>query len=152
MKIPLSVTPTRAGPRPTDASSSVILFNDETLIVELQGTLELSKPGGNGLMIGHDCSKDGLDIGRLDLTNPERPQLVIGNYQLEGKVVKLAKPLTVVRKTEWKSKLETSLEPSRGAQSYPSQLHQSLDIVALVERKLVFTKRPQPIVHANHNS
>ncbi|CAH7690585.1 Ctf8-domain-containing protein [Phakopsora pachyrhizi] len=145
MRFPISITPhsqssSDLNVETIDSTTSIVRLNDrETLIVELQGKLELSFSDQLDSVPVEQLTEDdkelrlGLEIGKLDLSNQEKPYLRIGNHQLEGKFIKLTNPLTVLRKTEWKRKHEDGGE------------EQGFDIVAIVERKLVFSKRPHPI-------
>ncbi|KAF7289613.1 hypothetical protein HMN09_01323500 [Mycena chlorophos] len=64
------------------------------------------------------------------LLSPQKPAtLRIGHHLLEGRVTQLAKPLAVLQRIAG----EHSRRRSRGA-------------IALIKRKIVFSKRPTPIV------
>ena len=60
----------------------------------------------------------------------EKPTLKIAHHLLEGKLVKLQKPLAVLLRND-------------GADPV------SFDMVAIVKQRLVFSKRPVPIVGAS---
>ncbi|KAH9822373.1 Ctf8-domain-containing protein [Melampsora americana] len=129
MRLPISVTPSKAGQSVTE--STCTLVNGETIIVELQGKLEISSHEKD---IDEASARAGLEIGKLDVSDPKKPLLTIGNHQLEGKIVEFASPLTLLRKIEL------------GALSSPADSQTQLDIIAIVNRKFVFSKRPHPIV------
>lgn len=90
---------------------------NETVIIELQGSIEIQG------------EKFGQLIGNLDVTNVEKPTLKIAHHLLEGKLVKLQRPLAVL------------LRNDGGPVSF--------DMVAIVKQKLVFSQRPVPIVGAS---
>lgn len=63
---------------------------------------------------------------------------------LEGKFVELAKPLAVMKRAPYHPRDETMADGDPGS---PTVLQPpSWDIVAIVKRKMVFTKRPMPMV------
>ncbi|KAG0144860.1 hypothetical protein CROQUDRAFT_108213 [Cronartium quercuum f. sp. fusiforme G11] len=135
MRLPISVTQkVHSSQASLSSDSTFTLVNGETVIVELQGKLEISYDEGPN--VNQEAIREGLEIGRLDLSNPKKPLLTIGNHQLEGKIVKLTTPLALLRKME---------SASVSAHSDPDHRTQ-LDIVSIVERKFVFAKRPSPIV------
>jgi len=72
-----------------------------------------------------------LSLGR----GQSKPTLAIGHHLLEGKIVSLPKPLGVIQR---------STTPSAGIGSEEGSLQ--WDMVAIVKKKIVFSKRPMPIV------
>ncbi|EGG00122.1 uncharacterized protein MELLADRAFT_112052 [Melampsora larici-populina 98AG31] len=130
MRLPISVTPSKAVQSVTTDSTCTVV-NGETIIVELQGKLEISSHDED---IDENSARAGLEIGKLDVSDPRKPLLTIGNHQLEGKIVEFPSPLALLRKIEL------------GALPSPSDTQTQLDIIALVNRKIVFSKRPHPIV------
>jgi len=98
---------------------ATIGFN-EVVILELQGSLET------------EGDYSGETIAQLDMSIPTKPTLRIGHHLLEGKIASLPKPLAVLR-TDTNSD-ENATSPI------------AFDIVAIIRKKLLFSKRPSPIV------
>ncbi|KAI0342678.1 hypothetical protein BDW22DRAFT_1357137 [Trametopsis cervina] len=104
---------------------------DEVVLIELQGSLEVEGESGDQL------------VGKLDLeTDPKKPTLLIGHHLLEGKLVNLAKPLAVMHKTST-APSESSEDVLREGEPESSP---EWNIIAVVKRKMVFAKRPMPMV------
>jgi len=114
IRLPAEVGPSQ---RPLPPALATIGAN-EAVIIELQGSIEI------------EGEKLGEFIGNLDVTNIEKPTLKIAHHLLEGRLVKLQKPLAVLLRND-------------GADPV------SFDMVAIVKQKLVFSKRPVPIVGAS---
>ncbi|KAI0333364.1 hypothetical protein GY45DRAFT_1244918 [Cubamyces sp. BRFM 1775] len=108
---------------------------DELVLIELQGALDVE---GN---------KDGQLVGKLRIDPAtKKPTLLIGHHLLEGKLVNLPKPLGVLHRHDPGQAAESaSMEVDEPGQSSNSAA-KSWDIVAVVKRKMVFSKRPMPIV------
>ena len=73
---------------------------------------------------------------------------MIGHHLLEGKLVNLAKPLAVLHRARSEAHSEEAameVDESFEARSSSAET-KSWDIVAVVKKKLVFSKRPMPIV------
>lgn len=80
--------------------------------------------------------------------------MMVGHHLLEGKVIKLSKPLAVMRKR----KQETSNAPREVDVAMDLDQHSGTrententceyDIVAIVKRKVLFSKRPMPMMKA----
>ncbi|KAI9059075.1 hypothetical protein FKP32DRAFT_1580677 [Trametes sanguinea] len=115
---------------------------DELVLVELQGALEV------------EGSKDGQLVGKLRVDSAtKKPTLLIGHHLLEGKLVNLSKPLAVMHRREPASSPDaptTEDDPmslDREDSQRPAESDaRRWDIVAVVKRKMVFSKRPMPIV------
>lgn len=75
-----------------------------------------------------------------------KPTLTIGHHLLEGSIVQLTKPLAVLRRsgTEVNSIVEASEDSGEG--NYISGHQTSWESIGIVKRKIVFAKRPMPIV------
>jgi chromosome transmission fidelity protein 8 len=73
--------------------------------------------------------------------------LIIGHHLLEGKVVTLPKPLGVVHRKE-SSKRHSYPGDGDSSRSVEDALNSGVSwgIVAVVKKKIVFSKRPMPIV------
>jgi len=89
------------------------------LLLELQGDLLIPD-------VAHALPSAfaGLDLGHFE--DGALPVLLIGNHRLEGKRNKLPKPYAIVRKSN----------------------SNKLDVVGLVEDRIIFKTRPKPISHA----
>mmetsp|Transcript_49 Transcript_49/g.70 ORF Transcript_49/g.70 Transcript_49/m.70 type:complete len:108 (-) Transcript_49:194-517(-) len=87
--------------------------NGEWVLFELQGNLIVKK--------GHEFQ--GNDLGELTISDG-KPHIKIGNYLLQGKVVKLPKPMVVLNRL--------NKAPNRN----------EIDIVATIREKYIFSKRP----------
>ncbi|KAJ8503027.1 hypothetical protein ONZ45_g11214 [Pleurotus djamor] len=134
------------------------LGNDEVVLVELQGTLEVD---GN--------ENDGKLVGRLKMDGASsKPTLMIGHHLLEGKIATLAKPLAILHRSS--SGTPEIQSPSKdqddsmdcdqpdandrgekvdvdGSGSGAAvERERRWEIVALVKKKILFSKRPMPIV------
>lgn len=110
------------------------LGNDEIFLIELQGTLDVE---------GTEATqKDGQLIGNLNTSDMKKPTLMIGHHLLEGKVVNLPKPLGVLHKQSSSSSAENQAEGS-GTQGAGGST--TWGVVAVVKKKLVFSKRPMPL-------
>ncbi|KAF0731087.1 hypothetical protein Ae201684P_011701 [Aphanomyces euteiches] len=89
----------------------------EWSIVELQGELICE-------------SKASLPLGKLQYQKGV-PTLLIGTHLLEGKVVKLGKPMAIMRK---KAIDDNSTEQTK-----------AYTVVGIARKKLVFSTRPKPV-------
>ncbi|GAM84434.1 hypothetical protein ANO11243_024300 [Dothideomycetidae sp. 11243] len=118
-------------------------------IIELQGTLHF--PTGEG--DDDDMTRDGkrqklshIPVGKLvfplhDSTAPDdkawmkRVYLYVGrNQRMTGEVKTLAKPLAVMRRREVEGEAGTTEEQG-----------EELEIVEVVQHKIVFASRPEPV-------
>ncbi|KAI6006614.1 Ctf8-domain-containing protein [Pisolithus orientalis] len=112
----------------------VTLGHDELFLIELQGTLDVEGTEKE--------DKDGQVIGTLNTTDMNKPTLTIGYHLLEGKVVNLAKPLGVLHK---------QVSAPVGGESTGPESQEEIgvgtkwDVIAIVKKKMVFSKRPMPI-------
>lgn len=112
----------------------VTLGHDELFLIELQGTLDVE---GSEM-----ADKDGQLIGTLNTTDMNKPTLTIGYHLLEGKVVNLTKPLGVLHKQA--STPVESVSTNSGVQE-EVRAGTKWDVIAVVKKKLVFSKRPMPV-------
>ena len=77
----------------------------------------------------------------------KKPTLLIGHHLLEGKLVNLPKPLAVMHRG-----MRSSTDAAEDLDERDSQFTDGLsdppswDVVAVVKRKMVFAKRPMPMV------
>ncbi|KAJ7707356.1 Ctf8-domain-containing protein [Mycena rosella] len=114
------------------------ISHDELVLIELQGALEVECTS--------DGARDGRLVGRLYIDDAgKKPTLTIGHHLLEGKVAVLPKPLAVLRRvsTADPDAMECDVLDDSQAGEAPAV---AWDAIALVKRKIVFSKRPMPIV------
>ncbi|KAH7913535.1 Ctf8-domain-containing protein [Hygrophoropsis aurantiaca] len=112
------------------------LGNDDLVLIELQGSLEVE--------CNESSSRDGRLVGKLNVDNPDKPTLLIGHHLLEGKIVTLPKPLGVLHRNTPIQNPKTQGESLDRSQSDQDEVD-GWSIVAMVKKKLVFSKRPMPI-------
>ncbi|KAI0701529.1 Ctf8-domain-containing protein [Cerioporus squamosus] len=126
------------GPSQRPLPPQLVQFGTEELVlIELQGALEVE---GN---------KDGQLVGKLRVDpNTKKPTMMIGHHLLEGKLVNLAKPLAVLHKHDSPPGMEdeAAMEVEDDSPRPPAPQAKSWDIVAVVKKKMVFSKRPMPVV------
>ncbi|PLW57991.1 hypothetical protein PCANC_00737 [Puccinia coronata f. sp. avenae] len=144
MKIPVTITRKQNSTTVTMATNAKGLLRSETIIVELQGALESSSKDLE--TEDPQATLEGAEIGLMDISNAEKPILRIGNHELEGKFVKLAKPLVVLRRQEIAEKRYPGIDDSEDHGGRARKTSHRFDIVDIIERKILFSKRPQPIV------
>ncbi|KAF7289632.1 hypothetical protein HMN09_01325400 [Mycena chlorophos] len=125
------------------------ISHSEVVLVELQGALEVDyvKPS----------ERDGKLVGKLGLDNSgNTATLRIGHHLLEGRVTQLAKPLAVLQcivgeqagVADMDIDVPLDDEEDAASQQAPSETQTTTgwDAIALIKRKIVFSKRPTPIV------
>ncbi|KAH9003201.1 Ctf8-domain-containing protein [Lactarius hatsudake] len=133
------------------------LGSSELFLLELQGDLEVSGDK-RGQLVGHLT---------IDDSGKGKPTLRIGYHLLEGTIVSLAKPLAVLQRvpTPSRSQIPPPPQPDEdismhcaddgdeelGAPGTASTAAAatSYTIRTLVRKKIVFSKRPTPIVGAS---
>jgi len=125
------------------------LGNDDLVLIELQGALDVE--------CTENSERNGQVVGtfRFD-EGSSKPTLAIGHHLLEGKIVSLPKPLGVIQRSTAPSphsSLQGALDHDPedddmdGEKAKKSQGDQSQwEMVAIVKKKIVFSKRPMPIV------
>ncbi|PCH42054.1 hypothetical protein WOLCODRAFT_101465 [Wolfiporia cocos MD-104 SS10] len=138
MIIPIGVAPSSSESNRAFPPQLVQFGSDEYVLIELQGSLEVE---GN---------KDGQVVGRLRVDEAsKKPTLLIGHHLLEGKLVNLPKPLAIMHRSMPRDHdsdqrdilMDGGLENRRSTQA-----QSRWDIVAVVKRKMVFPRRPMPMV------
>ena len=78
-------------------------------------------------------------------TSQKKPTLMIGHHLLEGKLVNLPKPLAVLQRKDDDPGADSAMDVDEStAGSLTGST--SWDIITVVKRKMVFVKRPMPIV------
>ncbi|TFK49386.1 hypothetical protein OE88DRAFT_422511 [Heliocybe sulcata] len=125
-------------PRPSSSSPSLPralakLGSSEVVLIELQGSLEV------------EGDRAGQAVGTLTFPedNNAKPTLLIGHHLLEGKLVTLQKPLAVLRRAA-----PTINSASHNDEHEEKGEGRRYDMLAIVRRKIVFSKRPIPVVNA----
>ncbi|KAH9041622.1 Ctf8-domain-containing protein [Lactarius pseudohatsudake] len=115
------------------------LGSSELFLLELQGGLEVSGDK-RGQLVGHLT---------IDDSGKGKPTLRIGYHLLEGTIVSLAKPLAVLQRVMHcgDDGGEGLGAPGEGTASTAAAT--SYTIRTLVRKKIVFSKRPTPIVGAS---
>ncbi|EKM58527.1 uncharacterized protein PHACADRAFT_140527 [Phanerochaete carnosa HHB-10118-sp] len=107
---------------------------DEVVLVELQGELDVEGDTG------------GQFVGKLTIDNDtKKSTLLIGHHLLEGKLVNLNKPLAVMHRQPRPEDADQDIDADSQPRHEPSVPPQ-WDIIAVVKRKMVFAKRPMPMV------
>ncbi|KAG6835502.1 hypothetical protein H0H93_000764 [Arthromyces matolae] len=130
------------------------ISHDEVVLIELQGALEVDSNQPN--------ERDGKLVGKLNFEeSTNKSTLLIGHHLLEGKISNIPKPLAVLVRSKAPSNSTTvsgmgALETEdvedvemlqENDQETPSSMDLGWDMVALVKRKIVFSKRPMPVVN-----
>ncbi|KAH8990288.1 Ctf8-domain-containing protein [Lactarius akahatsu] len=122
------------------------LGSSELFLLELQGDLEVSGDK-RGQLVGHLT---------IDDSGKGKPTLRIGYHLLEGTIVSLAKPLAVLQRPDEDISMHCGDDggeelgaPGEGTASTAAATATSYTIRTLVRKKIVFSKRPTPIVGAS---
>ncbi|KAF8340443.1 Ctf8-domain-containing protein [Cantharellus anzutake] len=167
MLIPINL-PASVPSRYPHLPPSLLEFGNEVVIIELQGELVT---GGNS---------DGQVVGTLVIhSETKKPMLRIGHHLLEGSIQKLPKAYAVLARPS--SNDEIVLPKRRKLRLSPDSVHEdedvegdaqgpddssiaedfpedtgedtntAYDMIAIVKKKLVFSKRPVPIVPSTTN-
>ncbi|KAI0352434.1 hypothetical protein OH77DRAFT_1409171 [Trametes cingulata] len=140
MIIPINVNiPGPSSPPTRRLPPQLVQFGSEELVlIELQGALDVE---GN---------KDNQLVGKLRVDPAtKKPTLLIGHHLLEGKLVNLSKPLAVLHRNDHDPAASPASEETMAVDDAPradSSGAKSWDVVAVVKRKMVFSKRPMPMV------
>ncbi|KAJ6610699.1 Ctf8-domain-containing protein [Mycena sp. CBHHK59/15] len=114
------------------------ISHDELVLIELQGALEVECTS--------DHERDGRLVGRLCIdAATNKPTLMIGHHLLEGKIAVLPKPLAVLHRMPGESDPD-AMECDAELSSQVVETAVSWDAIAIIKRKIVFSKRPMPIV------
>ncbi|THH32253.1 hypothetical protein EUX98_g1954 [Antrodiella citrinella] len=119
--------------------------SDELILIEMQGTLET------------DSKRAGMMVGTLDIDDrTKKSTLRIGHHLLEGKLVNLPKPLAVLYRPPRPPTIteddmdeeERSVEEEDVERDWAGakKEQRGWDVVAVVKKKMVFSKRPMPMV------
>jgi chromosome transmission fidelity protein 8 len=129
------------------------LGNSEIVLLELQGDIEVEgdragqtvgkltmEPGGKVRLTG---SPRLTRVHDLIVVEQGKPTLRIGIHLLEGKIITLPKPLAVLQRCPVSEDKTGEHDPDEPT---PARLPPTYTIRAIVRKKLLFAKRPMPIV------
>ncbi|THH04527.1 hypothetical protein EW145_g5459 [Phellinidium pouzarii] len=114
---------------------------EEVILIELQGSFEVE-----GNQSGQLAAS--LKLGE----NDSKPTMMVGRNLLEGKIVNLPKPLAVLvkkstgRKTQ-RAQSSNSDDAIETEGNFKGDGMCEYDMLAVVKRKVLFSKRPMPIVN-----
>ncbi|KAJ7649925.1 Ctf8-domain-containing protein [Roridomyces roridus] len=150
MFIPIHFTPSSSSSSKLPPALAQI-SHDEVVLIELNGALEVECTS--------DYERDGKVVGRLvvDANGKSAPTLAIGHHLLEGKLAALPKPLAVLRRVTASESESNPMDvdmdcdpppPAPDATQLDEATSVSWDALAIVKRKIVFLKRPTPIMPA----
>ncbi|KAG6832784.1 hypothetical protein H0H92_009402 [Tricholoma furcatifolium] len=167
MIIPINVASSSSSSNPKLPPNLAKISHDEVVLIELQGAFEVE--------CNHPSEREGKLIGKLNFdpaTN--KSTLLVGHHLLEGKLTSLAKPLAVLLRSKPASSSTITISGTGAIQpdeddedvemlndDHETQLDTvdtktndnnavEWDMVALVKRKIVFAKRPMPVVNLNN--
>ncbi|BGP10672.1 hypothetical protein JCM10049v2_006564 [Rhodotorula toruloides] len=172
MRIPLTPSPAflaqLADPASTPSPSDppLIWIDSQPFLLELQGILEPPADEKGAAEAGDavGASMEGVRVGKVDLADPKKPVLRIAHHRLEGKVEKLLTPYALLRTTrssssssadndddaDSRSTKRRKLSPSPSSPSHPLSSSSSdqpqISLAALITHKLVFSRRPEPLI------
>ncbi|TFY54759.1 hypothetical protein EVG20_g9578 [Dentipellis fragilis] len=112
--------------------------SSELVLIELQGSLEV------------EGDKHGKSVGKLTIPDDDKlkPTLLIGYHLIEGKITNLPKPLAVLHRVSPSDSVPSDamdIDSENPSMSLPRP-SPSYTIRAIVRKKLVFSKRPMPMV------
>ncbi|KAJ7442463.1 Ctf8-domain-containing protein [Mycena latifolia] len=115
------------------------ISHDELVLIELQGALEVECVS--------DSERDGRLVGRLCIDEAvKKPTLTIGHHLLEGKVALLPKPLAILQRVVPGDLDSMDCDASDGDATGREATAVAWEAIAIVKRKIIFSKRPMPIV------
>jgi len=141
MLIPITITSSSPS-NPKLPSGLAKISHNEVVLVELQGSLEVE--------CDQPSERDGKLVGQLKMDDStSKPSLLIGHHLLEGTIASLPKPLAVILRTGSLGNAGPELGNDAMALDVPSTgsgLSSSWSVVAVVKKKIVFSKRPMPVM------
>ncbi|KAF8905093.1 chromosome transmission fidelity protein 8 [Gymnopilus junonius] len=158
MLIPITLTSSSSNPKLPPGL--VKISHDEYLLIELQGSLEVE--------LNDPSERDSQLVGKLKIDEAtNKPTLVIGHHLLEGKIAALPKPYAILVRTgpaRNTAARQTSLSEDidGDAMDLDTDTHNSAgpelsgngeegsgtgwSIAAIVNKKIIFAKRPMPVI------
>ncbi|KAJ7067305.1 chromosome transmission fidelity protein 8 [Mycena amicta] len=153
MIVPITFSPSASSSSTALPPALARISHAELVLVELQGALTVESLSPS--------ERDGKLIGTLGIDDAGKTAtLRIGHHLLEGRVAQLAKPLAVIQRCVG-GESERNLDPDAmqldnanddkeesETQQPPSETQTTTgwDAIALIKRKIVFSKRPSPVV------
>ncbi|PPR02604.1 hypothetical protein CVT24_002175 [Panaeolus cyanescens] len=143
LNTPSSSSSTHSNSTPKLPSGLAKISNDEVVLIELQGFLEVE--------VNTPEERNGKFVGKLKIDDTGKPSLLIGHHLLEGKIAPLAKPLAIFHRTGGSSHRITGSGPSSSAEKDTSddtprkRRRTTRDGNGMVKKKIIFSKRPMPI-------
>ncbi|KAG5337286.1 hypothetical protein C0989_009932 [Termitomyces sp. Mn162] len=149
MIIPINVASSSSNPKLPPGLAKI--SHDEVVLIELQGALEVES--------NHPSDRDGKLVGKLKVDEATNKfTLLVGHHLLEGKISNIAKPLAVLLRSRTVSNVILSGTEGAGQDDDVEILVHNdqevlltndveWDMIALVKRKIVFSKRPMPVVN-----
>lgn len=117
-------------------------------IVEFQGQLVANEADGSAGTT--DNSMKNVEIGKLSYINGQ-PTLRIGNHQLTGKVVKLAKPLAILERVRASgvpaiANREAEEVASSAAGDAKDSAPPQYEVKGIARTRVLFATRPKPVL------
>ncbi|GAA5980089.1 hypothetical protein JCM21900_005001 [Sporobolomyces salmonicolor] len=177
MRLPLHPTSSLLAQLSSSASPSdppLLFIDHEPFLVELQGTLQLppgeAEPGTPAVGGNHLHAMAGARVGNVDLSDPKKPVLRIAHHRLEGRLETLLTPYALLRTTPAsdpddddddddrgrrspkRPRLPAAASPAADADDASPPRPPHLALVALVRKKIVFSKRPEPLLELSSDA
>ncbi|KAL1918520.1 uncharacterized protein VTP21DRAFT_3180 [Calcarisporiella thermophila] len=120
----------------TDAADPAHI-GSELVLLELQGTIET----GDDEMSADEL----LDVGKMKFSDNDIPYFTIGHHRLEGKLIKLDRPLAVIHKETAADSVNSTMIVNNDAE----ERAEKYEVVSLIRHKYVFKQRPEPMLAEN---
>ncbi|GLB40237.1 putative ctf8 [Lyophyllum shimeji] len=154
MIVPINVATSSSNPKLPPGLAKI--SDDEVVLIELQGSLDVE--------CNQISERNGKFVGKLKVdASTNKPTLLIGHHLLEGKIASLSRPLAVLLRsgaastTPAASTARTDIDGDGDdvemmdfdQRTLESGKTTEWDMVAIVKRKIVFAKRPMPVVNLN---
>ncbi|KAL6301356.1 Ctf8-domain-containing protein [Sparassis latifolia] len=110
---------------------------DEVVLIELQGALDV------------EGDRQGETVGTLRIDDVTKTTLLIGHHLLEGKLVNLPKPIAVLQHVSSSSNdhdqpIDDNVDMVSEGEAKSTLVE--WNVVAVVKTKMVFSRRPMPMV------
>ncbi|BGP19312.1 hypothetical protein JCM10213_006201 [Rhodosporidiobolus nylandii] len=164
---------------PNKDDPPLVFIDNEPFILELQGILEAPPGTAEEAQSEGRSEMEGVRVGKVDLSDPKKPILRIAHHRLEGKLETLLTPYALLRTTRTPSSADSTSaaastsakrpiddsvasdnppsakrlkpDPSRPSASSSSDPPAStqIRIISLIRRKIVFSRRPEPLIEVS---
>ncbi|KAK4046593.1 hypothetical protein OIV83_005963 [Microbotryomycetes sp. JL201] len=176
MRIPLELTAactTQLSVATLSTDPPLAFIDNEPFLIELQGTLENPSHDPDSAVPGQDMMR-GVQVGKLDLQVPTKPILRIAHHRLEGKLVALTEPYAILKTTRSLASRQNGEPPLKRMRSVVKQRDGNdsdsqtlladdnddedqanaprIEIAGIVRRKIVFSKRPEPLIELSSDA